>query len=274
MDVGRSREPRLVADRGRGRGGGIKILGKHIKMIQRNIQKYKNEILIHSYISQGVYQNFINISYIYENNKPVQAKIKSLLYDRDIDIYFSEAENIIKTAILYAYNDINSIPIFEFDDDSHIDCTGKLMKPINLAFFYIVYYGKTWYEARFNAKMIDPEKYRNYKNSLSFLTDPSQKLEFIKFVRIIRFTLESVDIIYLLEPYYKTALTYQGFFENIPKSQRCELIHEWLSVFMDYYIGSTFCVKGWCIDANNMLEDNICDSLNYRIFSYKKMSNF
>lgn len=243
-------------------------------MIRRNIQKYKNEILIHSYISQGAYEDFINISYIYENNKPIQAKIKSLLYDRDIDVSFSEAENIIKTVIIYAYNEINSIPIFEFDDNSHINCPGKLMKPINLAFFYIAYYDKTWYEARFNAKMIDPEKYRIYKNSLQFLTNPSQKPSFTDFLQIIGFSLESIDKIDVLETYYINASTYRDFFENIPKSKRCELIHEWLSIFMDHYIGSTFCVKGWCIDVNNMPEHHECDSLDYRIFSYKKMSNF
>ena len=256
---------------------------------------YRDQILIHTYKIGGDYEDCINISYIYENNKPLQAKIPHLLYEPECAVGSflekgSGTELIIKAALLYAYNDVNTIPFFQFDDNSHIDCVEKNMakspprksiKPVNLAFFYIAYHGKTWYEARFNAKMINLEKYRKYKNSLKFLTDPSQKPAFTEFLKIIRGSLETTDNLDILEGYYNRASTYREFFENIPKTKRCDILYEWLTTFMKYYIGSTFSDKEWYIDVNNMNNLNevqsggsLSRSVKYRIFSYKKMSNF
>ena len=269
--------------------------GKYKFLIKRNIQLYRDQILVHTYKIGGDYEDCINISYIYKNNKPFEAKIPHLLYEPECAVGSflekgSGTEIMIRTAILYAYNDVKSIPFFKFDDDSHIDCVEKNMiktpprkptKPVNLAFFYIAYHGKTWYESKFNAKMVDPEKYRKYKNSLSFLRDPSKKPPFIEFLQIIGSSLESTEKIHILEGYYNRALTYRDFFENIPKTRRCEILYEWLTTFMRHYIGSTFSDKEWYIDVNNMnnLNDvqsggSLSRSVKYRIFSYKKMSNF
>lgn len=197
----------------------------------------------------------------------------------------SGSELMIKTSIRYAYNDVKTITKFEFDDDSHIDCIEKDMskrpprkaiKPLNLAYFYIAYHGKTWYEARFNAKMMDAEKYRRYRQSLAFLTDPSKKPPFLEFLQII----SSIENIELLEKYYSKATTYREFFENIPKVRRCDVLYPWLNTFMKHYIGSAFDDKGWYIDATIMDSEAtqvggcISSRLKYRIFSYKKMSNF
>lgn len=260
--------------------------GKYKFTITRNIQSYRDEIIVHTYKVGGDYADCVNISYRYEKNKPVQAKIPHLLYEPECATGSflekgSGTEIMIKTAIRYAYNDIKTLVNFEFQDDSHIDCIDKDMskspprkstQPLSLAFFYIAYGGKTWYEARFNAKMIDSEKYKKYRKSLEFLEDPSQKVSFIQFLQIIGEPLE------FLEKYYKGS-TYRDFFENIPKTRRCELLSGWLNTFMNHYIGSTFDDKGWFINVNTMditEGGGICslsNNMKYRIFSYRKMSN-
>ena len=230
-------------------------------MIKR-IQFYKGEVILHQYKIGNDYNDCIMISYYYQNDKPIQA---TLSYKFDFPII--NLEEVIKNIIEYSYSEINTINIFNFDDNSHVN----LKNPIYLGFFHIAYHSKTWYEASFNAKMIDSEKYERYKNSLSFLTDSSQKPEFMDFLNILRGSLQSTENLDTLEIYYNKSSTYRDFFENIPKSRRYEILHEWLTPFMEYYLGSTFSVKGWCIDINNMTGS--CED-KYDIFSYKKMSNF
>jgi len=196
---------------------------------------------------------------------------------------------MIRTAIKYAYNDVGTIPIFEFDDDSHIDCFEKDMstdaprkpiKPLNLAYFYIAYHDKTWYEARFNAKMVNKEKYIRYRKSIEFLKEPSKKVGFIDFLQIIGQSLDSLDKIEYLEKLYNKTETYRDFFEAIPKKKRCEILYGWLNTFMNHYIGSVFSDRGWYIDVNHMNTNinsqiggsSFSNNLKYRIFSYNKLS--
>jgi hypothetical protein len=235
------------------------------------------------------YGDCINISYKYKNNIPIKAMLPHLLYEPECAVggFLDITEDMIKTAILYAYNDVKTIPIFEFEDDSNIDCATqspprKLTKPLNLAFFHIAYHGSTWYEARFNAKMMDPEKHKKYKKSLEFLTDPSKKPEFKFFLEIIenKHAEDSPQLINL-EKYYNKSLTYRKFFEAIPKEERCNILYEWLDTFMKYYI--FYDNRDWFIDSRRINAANpsnvqsggsLSKNLSYYIFSYKKTSNF
>ena len=265
--------------------------GKYTFRITKNIQVYRDEIIIHTYKIGGDYADCVNISYRYSNNKPIQAKIPHLLYEPECATSFLEkgsgTELMIKTALRYAHRDVPSITAFEFDDDSHIDCIDKNLsatpprkpkRPLSLAFLYIVYHDKTWYEATFNAKMINPERYKKYRKSLEFLTDPSKKpLSFTDFLQIIGASLESLDKITTLEQFYKKTTTYREFFELIPRKERCEVLSGWLNTFMNYYIGKTFDDRGWYIDVNTMDPPHSGGALSrvmdYRIFSYKHRSS-
>jgi len=267
--------------------------GKYKFKITTNIQLYEDRITCHTYKVGGDYADCINISYKYNNNIPVKAMIPHLLYEPECAVGMflergSGTELMIKTAILYAYNHVKSIPLFEFEDDSNIDCVEKnmklevprkLTKPLNLAFYHIAYHGTTWYEARFNAKMIDSEKFKRYRKSLEFLTDPGQKPEFKFFLEIIenKHAKDSPQL-KMLEKYYNKGVTYRKFFEAIPKDDRCDILYEWLETFMKYYID--YDNKNWYIDARKMNSytlqsgGSLSKKLSYYIFSYKKTSNF
>lgn len=271
-------------------------IGKYKFKIKSNILVHNNKIICRTYKIGGDYLDCVNISYTYHDNKPVSAKLPHLLYEPECTVGSSlekgsGTEIMIKFAIQYAYNNVPSISKFEFDDDSHIDCIEKDMKktpprkptkPVNLAYFYIAYHGMTWYEARFNAKMIDSEKYKAYKKSLLFLIDPKQKLPFIEFIQIIggSFTSSSSsELITELEKYYTPAKTYREFFQNIPPIKRCHILYGWLTTFMEHYIRSTFSDKGWYINILDMETKpilkggSLSNRLQYRLFSYKKTSN-
>lgn len=240
--------------------------------IMQKFQTYNGEIIIHTY----KLEDYVNISYIYKHNIPLDAKITRLLDESYLDE--QETENMIKTAINYAYKHMPTLPIFKFEDNSHICCDeiNPPYRPLNLAFFYIAYHDKTWYEARFNAKMIDDEKYKTYRNSLCFLTDPAKKPPFIEFLQIIAVSFNgSTKIIPYLEMYYNKARTYRDFFNNIPETEHYEILLCWLNTFMNHYIGHTFSDKGWFIDVNNMdCDDSLSLDKKYRIFSYRNITCF
>jgi hypothetical protein len=269
--------------------------GKYTFKIKKNIQEFRERILIHTYKIGGDYDDCVNISYIYDNNnKPMKAKIPHLLYEPECSIGSNlnrggGTELMIKTIIEYAHKDVPSINIFEFTDNSHIDCiekdlskspSRKAIRPLNLAFFSIAYHDYTWYELRFNAEMIDNIKYKNYRKKVSFLTEPKMKPEFSDFLKIIKGSIESIEQISYLEKLYSKSETYRDFFEAIPKSKRCDILFSWLTTFMKYYIGDYFSDKDWFIDVNTMnipkknnMDGGTYKNMNYRIYSYNNRQN-
>ena len=269
--------------------------GKSTFKIKKNIQEFRERILIHTYKIGGDYDDCVNISYIYDNNnKPMKAKIPHLLYEPECSIGSNlnrggGTELMIKTIIEYAHKDVPSINIFEFTDNSHIDCiekdlskspSRKAIRPLNLAFFSIAYHDYTWYELRFNAEMIDNIKYKNYRKKVSFLTEPKMKPEFSDFLKIIKGSIESIEQISYLEKLYSKSETYRDFFEAIPKSKRCDILFSWLTTFMKYYIGDYFSDKDWFIDVNTMnipkknnMDGGTYKNMNYRIYSYNNRQN-
>lgn len=254
--------------------------GRYRFKIIKNIMKHSDRIINHTYkiggdlcgratkeylstFGEEDYEDCIGISYKYSNNIPVSVSLPYLLYEPECSVGSDlqrgqGTELIIKTAIRYAYNDVPDLPIFTFDDMSHIDCIAKDLttppprkpsKKVNLSYFSIAYNGMTWYEARFNAKMIHNEAYNNYKKSLEFLTDPKAKLPFEGFLEI---TQPSSEQIAILEPIYARTATYRQMFEEIPEAIRCDTLYMWISSFMKHYIGHTFSEKGWKIDVTDM----------------------
>ena len=237
--------------------------GKYTFNVKREIMEYNGTIFARTYQIGGDYKDCINISYKYSSGKPISASIPHLLSEPECTIGSdlkrgSGTEQMIKESIKYAYNDIPSLSIFTFDDNSHIDCIEKLRestpprklkKPLSLSLFSIAYYGKTWYELRFNAQMTDKNKYNTYRDALQFLTNPQSKVSFMKFLEISR---PQADLIQYLEPIYIASSTYREFFENIPRDKRCDILYGWLSTFMMHYLGTSFTDKGWEIDARAM----------------------
>jgi hypothetical protein len=255
--------------------------GKYKFKVTRNIQMYRDQILIHTYKVGGDFSDCVNISYFYEDNKPVRVTVY-LLYEPECFVGSTldsggGTELMIKAAINHAYNDVKTLSNFEFEDNSHIDCVENgVFKPLNLPYFYIAYHGLTWYEARFNAEMIDKTKYKMYKERLKFLTDVSEKVSYEKFLSMVGSTFDSLETATYLEKLYNKAATYREFFENIPKSKRYDILYPWLNTFMENYIGSVFDVKGWVINADAMdttvlSGGSLTKGGNYRIFSYRKI---
>lgn len=274
--------------------------GKYSFVVKRNIQRYNGTIINHTYMIGGDYTKCVNISYKYKNNKVVEAYIPHLLYEPECAIHSTLERGdgvvqMIKAIIQHAYKEVPSITLFKFDDMSKIDCVPKdlskpperkVIKPVNLAYFSIIYNGKTWYELRFNAEMIDKDKYNTYRERLLFLTDPSQKPPFERFLEIAQPPLEQVDMLKLLYD-SDDATTYREFFNGIPKNKRCDILYSWLTTFMKYYIGDVYNETNWVIDVETMNRPSVGSGggytrknsakrrspKKYRLYTYKDIQS-
>ena len=222
----------------------------------------------YSLVIGGTYENCVNLSYKFKDGIPIEASLPILSYEPECVLNSnlpkgSGTISMIKALLTYGHNIINNINIFKFDDNSRIDCNEKDMikppprklgKPLNLAYFSIIYSNMTWYEKHFNAKMIDTERYTKYRKSLSFLTDPKMKVSFINFLEITQLPSEFIPII---QPLYESSETYHSFFNKIPFNKRCNILFSWLNTFVEHYIGHIYTDKDWYIDINDMMNHNL-----------------
>lgn len=238
-------------------------VGKYKFKITETIMAFEDRIISHTFKIGGDYDNCISVSYTYNNNKPVSATIPHALYEPECSTEnpLEKGEGtviMLKTLLKHVYSKIPTIHIFSFDDMSNIDCVEKDLKksiprsptkPLNLAYFSIAYNSETWYEKQFNAKMTNSSKYTKYKKSLEFLTDPTAKLDFIKFLEITK--PNETDYKYL-ESVYNKSKTYREFFEAMPKTKRCDILFNWLTSFMEYYLKNIYSPKDWEIDILEM----------------------
>lgn len=258
----------------------IKV-GKYTFSIIDKTTYYRDSIYYRGFKIGGDYEDCINISYIYNNGVPVEAKLPHLMYEPECSIGSNlekggGSEIMIKTIINYAYNKIPSITKFYFDDMSHIDCIEKNMllspprksqKLLNLAMLSIAYNSQTWYEKYFNATMKNKEMYSKYRERLQFLEDPPSKVPFERFLEIARPPANQMEA---LDKYYKSAKTYREFFKNIPFEERCLLLLPWLENFIMYYLQGVYNNMGWEI---NVLDMNTKRGGSNKTRKYKKGKN-
>lgn len=246
----------------------ININGYSFKITENKLLYGGDRIISHTFKIGGDYNNCISVSYKYDmNNKPISAKIPHALYEPECAIG-SKLERgsgtvlMLKTLLQYVHKQLPTITLFEFDDMSHIDCIPRhnknmskhspprpSLKPLSLSHLSIAYNSKTWYEDKFNATMIDPVKYKKYRETIRFLEQPDKKPDFIQFLQIAQPPTDQYDY---LESIYNKSNTYREFFNNIPKSNRCTILLPWLVQFMDHYLKDVFSTNGWQIDVTKI----------------------
>ncbi len=241
----------------------IITVGKYRFKIKENELRYGDRIFSKTFKLGGYYDDCVNLSYIYRDGIPIEAKLPHLLYEPEcaLDTHLERgtgSELMIKTLLRYGHNKINNINIFYFDDMSSIDCIEKNIteplprkskKPLKLSMLSIAYNSETWYEKHFNATMRNKTKYMQYREKIKFLEDKNAKEPYERFLEIAQPPIEQLS---LLEKYYKTATTYRQFFKNIPFEERCMILLSWLENFIMYYVGDVYSDLGWEININEM----------------------
>lgn len=224
------------------------------------------EIYSRNFKIGGTYPDCVNISIIYENNKPLDASMPILLSDPECAFVRPLEKGggaiiMIKTLLHYVYKQLPTLTHIKFDDKSNIECAteeelkkgsrfrkkGTYVKPMPLYYFSIVFNGQTWYEKHFNAKQKDEGRHDQYRRKVTeFLYSPEFKTNtsFDRFVSLFDKTEEEMIE---LHQYYNNSNNFNDFFQSIPKQHRCRLVGPWIEQFMKFILKDVFYNENWVI---------------------------
>jgi hypothetical protein len=226
----------------------------------------KTEIYSRSFKIGGTYPDCVNISIIYENNKPVDASMPILLSDSECSMNKPLEKGggaiiMIKTLLNYVYTQLPTLTHIKFDDKSSIECAteeevkkgskyrkkGTYVKPMPLYYFSILFNGQTWYEKYFNAKQKDEVRHQHYRTRVSeflYSLDFKTNMPFDRFVSLFNKREEEMTELY---HYYNKANNFNEFFKSIPKPDRCRMVGTWIEQFMKFILKDVFYNENWII---------------------------
>lgn len=242
--------------------------GKYIFQITDNTLYAREQIYCRNFKIGSINLDCVNVSISYSQNEPISASIPHIMYDQDcsIDTQLDRGEGsitMIKTLLQYIHKQLPTITEVNFEDKSNIECAsedeiqkkgsrfrkkGTYVEPVPLYYFSIAFNGETWYEKHFNARQKDKTKHDKYKakiNDLLYSTQLKTNTSFIQFLQIAKPPMEIIDE---LKKYYIASNTFGLFFQSIPKKDRCPLVRDWISTFMEYHLQDVFSNSSWIIE--------------------------
>lgn len=243
-------------------------VGKYRFQIIDNTLSYDDQIYSRNFKIGGNVSDCVNISIRYNKNQPVSAYIPHIMYDPECS-----TENIlekgtgtiimVKTLLDYVHKKLPIITEVLFEDKSNIECAtdieirkkdsknrkkGTNIYPIPLYYFSIAFNGATWYEKKFNARQKDETKHTQYREKINKLLYLKEEKSNTTFERFLEISQPPKDVIDELRKYYTTSNTFGDFFASIPKMDRCRLVRDWISVFMEHYLEDVFSNANWIIE--------------------------
>lgn len=236
----------------------------------------KTEIWGRNFKIGGTYPDCVQISVIYENNKPMYARMPSTLSDPEC-LFIRPLDKgsgtiiMTKTLLQYVYKQVPTLTHINFDDNSNIVCATEeelkngTYKPMPLCYFSILFNGQTWYENYFNATQKDEVRHQQYRTRVTeFLYSPEFKtnIRFDRFVALFGKREEEMTELY---QYYNNTNNFNDFFQSIPKQDRCRLVGPRIEQFMKFILNDVFSNENWIIhlplemsEGNNQTRKYYC----------------
>jgi hypothetical protein len=180
--------------------------------------------------------NFVCVSIYYQNRIPFSA---SLSYKPNHSTSLHKSLSMIQAMLQYIQLEIPEITELDFMDNSMIED-----EPFY--YFSVAFNGETWYEKHFRARQKHHhDKYRERINTLLYLPETKTKMSFPQFLEIAK---PPEHILEELHTHYERGATFDQFFKNIPKVDRCRLVRDWISAFMEHSLKGVFSNTYWIID--------------------------
>jgi len=245
-------------------------VGKNSFVIKDNsLYNSEGELYSRNFQIGGHYSDCVNVSVSYtDNSKPNNAKISTIVYDEECSLKAPLLRGegtiiMIKTLLRHINKVIPEIKEFIFEDKSNIECgteeekhqkrlrkRGTYARPLVLYYFSIAFNCGTWYEKNFNAYQHDIVMHKAYRERVKeLLMDKTIKPSFNDFLRIAQPQMKYLEEIKKL---YEESETYEEFFNSMPKDDRCRLVRDWITTFMEYYLKGVFKNSDWVIDVEKM----------------------
>jgi hypothetical protein len=162
-----------------------------------------------------------------------------------------------------------------FQDNSNLEYELDLYKfPIRLCYFSIAFNGMTWYERHFDARIQDPTKHQQYResvNKLLYRTESKSSITHTQFLQMIIPPMEercfygqqpTMELVDEIMPFYDRAETWDDFFQSIPHQDRCRLIGKWIQHFMVRFLGH-IADMDWIIPLPFVSHDELRDEASF-----------
>ncbi len=213
--------------------------------------------------------------------------IDGLGYDRDCVVqtavtrahleHTSGTLIMLKTAIWFLYHLYPNMGDVWFKDASHITCKanniGGQPARVHLYQFYLVKHGKTWYQKKLGAMLIEPSATDDVKAFLRYIRDPRAKKDFDAFCA------EYIPVgvfgpkrrgalLQMFRNVYSTHRTYHGFFKELADDYDCAVFDTWLNIFFVKHCRVPFENYLWRIPRGEVADDyanaSIINSQNTR----------
>jgi hypothetical protein len=221
---------------------------------------------IHMYIHSSDLPCFsLSIPFIMENPKVANLcnikRIRECL-DKDVDdnIWekYSFTVEAVKKIIEVVRSQFPSIIYIKLEDDSHIECSSNPLDKLDLLYYSVAFYGKTWYEKHFDAYFVPRDKFIDYKCKVkeyeSIKKKDSVSFDIIEELIIDKGTQYANNMIRIhngeFRNMYDQSTTLPEFFFQmgafIPKSEKCYMFKEWIKYFIIELIGVID--RKWVID--------------------------
>ena len=241
--------------------------GKYTFQITDNTLFLRDDIYSRNFKIGGHTSECVNVSISYKDNIP-SAYIPYVVHDPmcSIDMPLDSGRGtivMIKTLLNHIHKQIPTITEVKFEDKSNIECAtdieiskkgsrfrkqGTHVYPIPLYYFSIAFNGETWYEKHFNARQKDSKKHDAYRMKINTLLNVPETKSAMTFLDFCRLVAPPMEILEELNGYYEEADTFGGFFQSIPKSDRCRLVRDWIAKFMSSQLQGVFDNSDWIID--------------------------
>jgi hypothetical protein len=165
----------------------------------------------------------------------------------------------INKIIEILHSQFPSVKFIKLEDESHIECSYNPLDKLDLLYYSVALYGKSWYEKNFDAYFIPRDKFIDYKCK-------SKELQTLKKKQSIPFdTIEKLIIDKGSDYAYNMLRLHNNDFRNmyeqsdtipefflklskfIPKNDKCLMFKEWIKHFVIKHVGEID--RKWVIDV-------------------------
>lgn len=137
-------------------------------------------------------------------------------------------------------------------DQSKITCNKN--RKVSLQHYYIAKHAKTWYQAKFGAKLANRSDKRDFRAMLEYLESKYRETfeEFCsKYVIPIVSKAQFDSLKDILRDNFESSKTYREFLEKLAEDHDCLVFYKWLSYFMSKITNFPFHDAYWKIPKKN-----------------------
>lgn len=165
----------------------------------------------------------------------------------------SFAKELLKDVFFVVRQNYPHIHHIGLNDSSYIPC--NTTDTLDLLYYSVGLYGKTWYETNFNAYFVSREKFIDYRCKVNEYVKPETKQDWDSFLKLVYFKMSDSTKQYLnenefsIEEMYRSSKTYPLFFKKlsrtISKEKKCAFFKGWFENFIESFV---VIPRNWYID--------------------------